>query len=245
MMIEAIEGIVVKEKTYGESSKILDVYTPNYGIISVLSKGCKKIKSSLRAGSNLLIYGIFHLRYKPDKLSTVTAIDVKSYFKEIKQDIKKISYATYLLELSSNVEKQAKTKEIYFILKNALLKMEQSFDAEALTQIVEFKYLSYLGVMPNVEACNLCGNQTEILTIVPSKGGFICKECYQNEKLYSPKTLKLLRIFSILDLAKIDKLEIPLQEKKEISELLDEYYEDYTGLYLKSRSFLKKLIKFQ
>jgi len=43
--IVKIEGIVVGETLYSESSKILKVFTPKYGIISVMSKGCRKPKS--------------------------------------------------------------------------------------------------------------------------------------------------------------------------------------------------------
>ena len=38
-MIKDLEGIILREKDYGESSKILDVFTKEYGIIGVMSKG--------------------------------------------------------------------------------------------------------------------------------------------------------------------------------------------------------------
>ena len=44
-MLKDVIGIVLKERDYGESSKILDVYTKEYGIIGIMSKGSKKMKS--------------------------------------------------------------------------------------------------------------------------------------------------------------------------------------------------------
>ena len=50
-MLKDVEGIILKERDYGESSKILDVFTKEYGLIGILSKGSKKMKSTLSANS--------------------------------------------------------------------------------------------------------------------------------------------------------------------------------------------------
>ena len=50
MEIKKLEGIVLSETNYSESSKILNVLTKENGIIGVMSKGCRKIKSPLRSG---------------------------------------------------------------------------------------------------------------------------------------------------------------------------------------------------
>ena len=39
MKIEKVEGIVIGETNYSESSKILNILTKEYGIIGVMSKG--------------------------------------------------------------------------------------------------------------------------------------------------------------------------------------------------------------
>ena len=45
MTIESFEGIIISETNYSESSKILNVLTDKYGLIGVMSKGCRNIKS--------------------------------------------------------------------------------------------------------------------------------------------------------------------------------------------------------
>ena len=104
-MIEEVEGIVISVTDYGETSKILNVLTKKYGIIGVISKGCKKLKSDLRSVSDRLTYGKFNIFYKENKLSNLISVDVMNNFKNIKLDIEKISYASFLLELSSQVSK--------------------------------------------------------------------------------------------------------------------------------------------
>ena len=45
-----------------------------------------------------------------------------------------------------------------------------------------------------------------------------------------------------VDISKISKIDIKEDVKKEINNFIDEYYDKYTGLYLKSKNFLEKLV---
>ena len=97
--MQEVTGIILKERNYGESSKILDVFTKEYGLIGVISKGSKKIKSKLSGVSSRLTYGIFNLYYKQDKLSTLISVDVINPFYNIINNIIYIDSATYISEL--------------------------------------------------------------------------------------------------------------------------------------------------
>ena len=154
-------------------------------------------------------------------------------------DIIKISYATYLIELTSQTYKQNPNIEIYDLFIEGLNKIEDGLDPLVITNIIELKYLDYLGIGINVDGCNICGNQTEIVTLSSKSGGFICKDCYTNEKIISEKAIKVIRMLYYVDISKITKLDLSNQTIKEISEFLDEYYDLYSGLYLKSKTFLK------
>ena len=51
------------------------------------------------------------------------------------------------------------------------------------------------------------------------------------------------RMYYYVDLSKITKLEVSDEVTKEINDFLDSYYERYTGLYLKSKDFMKQIQK--
>lgn len=242
-MVLEVEGIVLNTRDYGESSRILNVLTKEHGLIGIMAKGCKRLKSDIKGVSEKLSYAKFNIYYKEDKLSTLASADIINNFYNIKKDITKISFASFLLELTEQVVKQNNSNEIYELLINALIKINDNFDPLIITNIIELKYLDYLGVMPIIDGCSICGNNTSIATLSSSKGGYICNSCLTNEKLVSDKTIKLIRLFYYVDISKISKLEIGNLEKKEINEFLDEYYDSYTGLYLKSKNFIKNLNK--
>jgi len=240
-MIE-VEGIVLNTTDYGETSRIINVLTKD-GIIGMMAKGAKTLKSPLRSTTDKLTYGTFYIYYKPDKLSTLTNVDVINPFKNIKKDIEKISYAAFILELAGQVMKQNTQKGIFDILTTSLLKIEEGFDAMTIMNIVELKFLDYLGVMPVIDSCAKCGRTNGIATLSSVAGGYVCNNCRTNEYIVSEKTIKLIRMFYYVDIAKISKLDISPEVIREINRFLDEYYDNYTGLYLKSKNFIKNLQK--
>lgn len=236
-----VEGIVLGETNYSESSKILRVITKEYGIISIMSKGCRSIKSKLRGVSSKLSYANFYINYKKDGISTLTDADTIDTLKNIITDIKKISYVSYLLDLTEQVYKHSKSNEIYPILISIIKKINEEYDEEVLSIIYELKLLQFLGISPNIDSCSICGNTKNILTISVKDGGFICQNCYQSGKIYNNQVIKLIRMFIYLDINNITKISLKEETKKELSLFIEDYYDTFSGIYLRSRDFLKNM----
>ena len=70
-MNKEVEGIIIREKDYGDTSKIIDIFTKEHGIIGVIAKGAKILKSPLRSVTSKFTYGLFNIYYKENKLSTL------------------------------------------------------------------------------------------------------------------------------------------------------------------------------
>ena len=238
-MVESLEGIVINEKDYSETSKILSIITKEHGVISVISKGCRSMKSNLRSVSTKLTYGTFNLYYKEDKLSTLTSVDVLDNFKNIRTDLMSISYAGYLLELTEQVMKQNSNEKIFDILVSSLKKINDGFNSLVIADIVSLKCLEYLGVMPILDCCSVCGSTQSIATLSSDMGGYICNKCLTNEPIVSEKAIKLVRMYYYIDIDKISKLDVSDNVEKEIHSFIDRYYERYTGLYFKTKKMLK------
>lgn len=241
MKIEKVTGIVLSDTNYSESSKILNVLTKEHGKIGIISKGCRNLKSSLRSVSSKLTYGYFNIYYKKEGLSVLISVDIINDFSNIKQDLFKIGYATFLSDLTNQVLKETSSNEIFDLFINGLIKINDDFDPMIITNIIELKYLNYLGVMPILDCCSVCGSNKKIVTISSFAGGYLCVNCYKNEYIVDEKTVKLLRMFGYVDISKIKELNILPKNKNEINRFLENYYDRYTGIYLKSKDFLTQL----
>ena len=241
--MKEVYGIILNEMPYKETSKIINILT-NEGIIGILCKGAKSMKSPLRALTMPCTYSKFYIYYKETGLSLLKDVDLLDSFDNIKKDIMLIAYASYLTDLIHQVAKNEFDEKLYEYLLDGLTKVNNNFDPLVITNIIELKCLRYLGVDLNLDECVVCGNTKNILTIDGDLGGFICKSCYNNEKIVDLKVIKLLRMYYYVDIKNISKVDIEEENKKEINFFLNRYYERYTGIYLKSKKFLNDLNSF-
>ncbi len=240
-MLKKIEGIIISETNYGETSKIINIFTKD-GIIGAIAKGAKSIKSPLRSFTMTFTYAEFNIYYNENKLSTIKSADIINDLSNIKKDITLISYMSFLCDLSTQVMKQNNNEDIYNLLISSLLKINNGLNPMVITNILELKLLDYLGVGISFNSCAKCGSTHNIVTIDPDIGGYICQNCYTNEILYDEKTLKMLRMYYLVDINTITDLKISDKVIKNINYFVNAYYDRYTGLYLKSKKFLNEMI---
>lgn len=238
-----VDGFVLSEIPYGEFSKIINVLTREYGVIGIMCKGAKSLKNRYRVPTMKLSYSHFNIMYKENKLSTLVSADVINPFKLVKSDILSVSFLAYLTELTSQVVKQSNDIEnIYDDFIKTILKLEDGLDPIVLTNILEIKYLEYLGVLFNLDECVICGSKNNIATFDADKGGYICINCLTNEIIVDKKVIKMIRMYYYVNIDSIKEIKVDDLTKNTINKYLDLYYERYTGLYLNSKDFLKKLM---
>ena len=236
-MYKKIEGVIVSEYPFEESSKIINILTKD-GEYNIIAKGAKKIKSPLFAVTNKFTLGIFNIQYKEKGLSKLIDADIINNYSTIKKDINKVTYVTYITELCLKVYKHEPSSNIYDLYLVSLNKINEGYNYEIIFNILRLKLLDYLGIKPVIDKCIECGNTHNIVTISSYLGGYVCKDCYQNEKIVSPKTISLIRMLYYVDISKITKLDISKEILKEIEDFINDYYDRYSGLYLKTKTLL-------
>ena len=64
---------------------------------------------------------------------------------------------------------------------------------------------------------------------------------YATQKIVDKKTINVLRKLYHVDISKISKIKLSNNTRKEIDDFINEYYDRYSGLYLKSKNFLKSI----
>lgn len=243
-MLKEVKGIIVSETNYGETSKIVNILTKD-GIIGCIAKGAKGLKSPLRSYTQKFTFGSFMIYYKEDKLSLIKSADVIDELTLIKKDLVLISYLSYISDLTHQIMKQNSESDLYKIYIETILKINQGLNPKIMCNIFELKALDYLGVGINFNQCTKCGMKSNIITIDGDVGGYICKNCYKNEIIYDDKTLKMLRMYYLVDISSITDLKISDTVVNNINKFINIYYDRYTGLYLKSKKFLETITDYK
>lgn len=237
-----VEGFIVSETPFKDSSKIINILTKEYGLIGVIVRGAKNIKSPLRAVSQKFVYANFSLLYKKDKLSILVSADVIDPFKNLHNDLTLISYLTYLSDITHQIYKESKSSEIFDLFITTLKKINSGLDPEVLTNILELKYLYFLGVGPDFSQCSVCSKNADIVNIDINTNEALCINCSLQKPIVPIKVIKLLKMYEHVNISSVNDIKIEKELTKIINSYLKNYYDNYTGIYVHSKNYLEKIL---
>ncbi|GGE47103.1 DNA repair protein RecO [Pullulanibacillus camelliae] len=243
-MLHKVEGIVIHTTDYGETNKIVTLYTKELGKVGVMARGAKKPRSKLSAGSQFLTYGLY-LFTKGKGLGTLQQADPIDPFRYIKADIEKMAYASYIVDVIHKLsDKDVHFAAIYQWVYHLLKYMDEGLDPQVLTFIYEIKMLPVLGIEAEVDRCVRCGQAEEGVAFSVSQGGILCQRCHSSDPNALPlssTSAKLLRMFKHIQVDRIGKIALKEETKQQIKTVIDAYYEAYSGLNLKTKRFIDQL----
>ncbi|WP_026692863.1 DNA repair protein RecO [Peribacillus kribbensis] len=243
-MFQKCEGIVIRRTNYGENNKIITLYTREWGKIAVMARGASKPSSRFSAVTQLFNYGSYLVQMSKG-MGTLQQGETISSMRSIKEDIFSTAYASYMVELlDKSVDDRSPNPYLFELLYQSLHYINEGYDQEIITFIFEMKMLDVLGLHPNLDSCSICGAQEGSFSFSFREGGFICHRCLDKDPYHmkiSPAAVKLLRLFYYFDLSRLGKISVKPETKRELERVIGTYYEEYSGLQLKSKKFLKQM----
>ncbi|WP_010531022.1 DNA repair protein RecO [Lentibacillus jeotgali] len=245
-MLEKMQGIVMKTQDYGETHKIVTIFSDRNGKISAIARGAKKPKSRMAAVTQPFIHGDFHI-YLNSGLSTIQQGDVINSLRRIREDIIKTAYGSYIVELTDKLtDSHLPNHYLFDQLYQTLNWIAEYEDADIPIMMYELKLFNTGGFAPIVDKCVNCGNGSGPFAFSIGEGGLLCTACQHldHNAVPLPNNLaRLLHIFSEVALERIGNISVKPENKKLLRSIMDAYYDQYGGYYLKSKRFLQQLDK--
>ncbi len=178
-----VEGIVLREIRYKDTSKILTIYTKEHGKISAMARGAYKARSGLIANTQLFSHNEYEV-YKGKNFHYINQGHIIDSFYSIREKMERVSYGYYMLEMiDKSIEEEQKSKKIFLLLEKAL-KILSNLEEDFLKFIVsyELKFISFLGYRPVIDKCALCdGRITSKSKFSIKSGGLICSACFSQD----------------------------------------------------------------
>lgn len=207
-------GLVLRETTYKESSKILTVLTASDGKLTVSAKGARRKGSKSAAGTQLLTYSEMTL-YSGRGGWTLTEARSIEQFTGIRNDLEKLSLASYFAELLEAVsDEDTPNPEILQLGLNGLFAVSESIREDKLIKAAfELRLMSIAGYTPAAEVCAVCGKR-DIEEPYFSLGGTVfCRSCNIGDNMPSVKlcrgSLDALRFIISAEPRKIFSFSLP------------------------------------
>lgn len=187
-MIVKTEGIVLSKMKYRDTSKILRLYTREFGKMSVIAKGARDAKCKFRSALEPMSY-VACVIYKNDNrdLQLLSQCDVVLPFRHLCEDMEKMSVGMSVVELVDIVAHEEEQNEALFTLILSVLKGVNAATKNAVSALYyfEMKLSGILGFSPQLHTCLHCGMQVEgdvmdTAAFVPTNDGILCRVCSES-----------------------------------------------------------------
>ncbi|MCO6462032.1 MAG: DNA repair protein RecO [Saprospiraceae bacterium] len=125
------KGIILRSFKYGESSLILDILTTGHGLQSFIIQNVRKVNSKTSPSSTQLAASVdvdFYFKENAE-LFRLKEIKVNNIRVSLYSDIRKMSIAMFLVEISRKIlNKYEQHEEEYYLLSNVLDDLEKFAD---------------------------------------------------------------------------------------------------------------------
>ncbi|MCB4945195.1 DNA repair protein RecO [Streptococcus mutans] len=243
MQTKETRGLVLYNRQFREDDKLVKIFTETSGkhMFFVRHATNSKLSSVIQP----LILANFILKINNHGLSYIEDYKGVSLFKEINADIYKLAYATYLVSLAdAAISDAVYDAPLFAFLIKTLELMDEGLDYEILTNIFEIQILDRFGVQLNFHDCVFCHRVGLAFDFSHRYSGLLCPEHYEKDPYRShldPNVPYLLNQFQTLHFDSLKTISVKPDMTQKLRKFIDEVYEDYIGLRLKSKKFIDDL----
>ncbi|MGE4271930.1 MAG: DNA repair protein RecO [Desulfitobacterium sp.] len=243
------DALVIRSREYGESDRLLTLFSREYGKIQAIAKGVRKPKSRQRAGAQLFTYAEY-LIHKGKTLDTINQVSSKESFPHLWADLDMSMAATAMAELLDVATIPGQPHPELFTLIFSSLFLVETCDPALVQSAYTLKLMTQLGYRPRFMECAECGQkiQGERHLFSPESGGVVCRTCQAQAgtpiigRWVSGGSLGLMRQLLQGDLGKVNRLRWNDWMKKEILDTLQFFCEQTLDKQLKSWSMGSRLV---
>jgi DNA repair protein RecO (recombination protein O) len=190
MSITKAEAIVLKSIKFGDTSRIVTLFTDDYGKIKAIAKGIRKPKSKLAGALQTFAHiQIVFYKKRTTEIYLLSQADTVESYTSLYKDLNRYVFGSAVLELldrlvtgeEANPKVFELTLEILSFLQNCRpASLEKAFCSYAL------RLADLLGYRPKFDRCVACSSKAEVRLILfsPEKGGVICRRCAAQNQAY-------------------------------------------------------------
>ena len=201
MSTEKTEALVIRLADFSESSRVVTFFTRDFGKISALAKGAKRLKGPFEGALDLLSEcHLVFISKESSALDLATETQLIRRFQPHGKNLSSLYAGYYVAELLDGLTLEDDPHpHLYAAAVQALERLSREDDHRLPVFQFELRLLHEIGHLPSFEACEICGRPVdsgESARFWVSQGGLICDECgrpeYEHTSIH-PETIAVLR----------------------------------------------------
>lgn len=182
MALHKDEAFVLFKRAYGESDKIIRLFTRASGKVAAIAKGASR--SQKRFMNTLEPFNHINVEYfeKYGKgMVRLENADIIGTNSGIEKSLKKACIASFFTELVDRLTKEKEPHESLFLVLRELILAVKNHDLFYSDMLYyQFLVLDILGYMPNFDSCVYCGAampDDKKVHFSKERGGVLCASC--------------------------------------------------------------------
>ncbi|MBI1311285.1 DNA repair protein RecO [bacterium] len=204
MSAEKTEAVVIRLADFSNTSRVVTFFTRDFGKISAIAKGGKRLKGPFDTALDLLSTSrIVFLRKSSSALDILTEASLQERFRPAPGDMNGYYAGCYVAELLAGLtEPYDPHVEMFDAAGEVLATLSQGGDFRLPVLTFELRMLREIGQLPSLDECIHCGAAIEShgsRSYWMSQGGILCPDCQQENYSDHPiqaGTVAILRALS-------------------------------------------------
>lgn len=259
MASEKSDAIVIKVFTWSETSCIATLLTRDFGRISAVAKGARRIKSPFEAALDLLaVCRIVFIPKSHDALDILTEAKLTRRFRAGSRDLMRLYCGYYVAELLlAMTEPGLVVRELYELTEETLEGLDGDQSPRELILRFELQALRLLGLQPSLLQCAACGQEvlepeapseasSSLVAFSVEAGGLLCDTCWMGQRQIlrlHAETLIAMSRFAQEEWRGQDLFLIPERVRGEIRGCISRYLTTVLDKRLQMQSYLEDLAR--
>ncbi len=148
------DAIILNRRDFGESDRLLTLFTPDHGKIRAIAKGARKPKAKLSGHVELFARSdvIIH---RGRNLDILTQAELTEPYRGLREDLRRGAYANYAAELLDRftADEDINQAELFDLLHQTLQRIAEADDPPLATRFYELHLLDLVGFKPELLEC--------------------------------------------------------------------------------------------
>jgi DNA repair protein RecO (recombination protein O) len=222
------KAVILSKLNYGDTSIILNLFTEEAGKLTAILKGARTAKSKTGTLADILNYvDVVFYKKESREIQLITQIELLNYFKNIRENIRTLTYASSVIELVNKLTAENESNKRLFRGIVRILNLMNNKDSDVQLLFVKFFifFLKEIGYELQIDKCSICKGKINIYSPVAysSLEGILCDNCSESIVGLHILDKELLKIFNGIN----DKFENLDYTKPALSRLI-RFLENYT-----------------
>lgn len=240
------DGLILKEQNIGEKDKLVTVLTRHNGLVRAFVRGAKSVKNRKNSSTGMFCFSKLSL-YKTKDTYIIDEAEPIELFFELRNDLEKLSLAQYFAELVITLVQEDEPAEEYLrlILNSLHFLAKDKMPNEQVKAITELRLMCIAGFMPNLVACDRCGEyETDTMYFDVEDGLLYCENCVPTDIIFQLDIglVKALRHIAFSDFEKIYSFKMEEYALPDLSYITEKYLLSKLQRNFKTLEFYKEIV---